>query len=57
MVMAKVFDYVVPLRHVNDLAKTISEYFGEDRGKLKWIIDFSITSAASPIDADDEKKD
>jgi hypothetical protein len=45
-VMAKIFDYVVPLRHVNDLAKTVSEYLDGDRTKLKWLIDFSITPAA-----------
>jgi hypothetical protein len=44
-VMAKVFDYVVPLRHVNDLAHSIAEYLAGDRTKLKWLIDFKITTA------------
>ncbi len=55
-VMAKIFDYVVPLRHVNDLAKTISEYLDGDRSKLKWLIEFSITSAVDPADTDNQKK-
>lgn len=42
-VMAKVFDYVVPLRHVNDLAITIREYLAGDDTKLKWLIDFRIS--------------
>ena len=42
-VMAKVFDYVVPLRHVNDLAITIREYLAGDDSKLKWLIDFNIS--------------
>ena len=44
-VMAKVFDYVVPLGHVNNLAHTIAEYLGGDKTKLRWLIDFSITDA------------
>lgn len=45
-VMARIFDYVVPLRHVNDLASTISEYLKGDRSKLKWLIEFSISAAS-----------
>jgi len=44
-VMARVFDYVVPLRHVNDLAQAIGEYLAGDKSKLKWLIDFKITAA------------
>jgi hypothetical protein len=44
-VMARVFDYVVPIRHVNDLADTVGAYLRGDRTKLKWLIDFSITAA------------
>lgn len=44
-VMAQVFDYVVPLRNVNDLARTISEYLAGDESKLKWFIEFSIVPA------------
>ena len=45
-VMAEVFDYVVPLRHVNDLARTISQYLAGDNSKLKWLIDFRVTPAS-----------
>ena len=44
-VMATVFDYVVPLRNVNDLAATLAEYLAGDESKLKWLIQFSIDSA------------
>jgi len=44
-VMARVFDYVVPLRHVNELAQAIGEYLAGDKTKLKWLIDFKITPA------------
>lgn len=45
-VMARIFDYVVPLRHVNDLASTIAEYLAGDKSKLKWLIDFKISPAS-----------
>lgn len=45
-VMARIFDYVVPLRHVNDLATTIAEYLAGDKTKLKWLIDFKISPAS-----------
>lgn len=41
-VMAQVFDYVVPLRNVNDVARTISEYLAGDESKRRWLIEFSI---------------
>ena len=44
-VMAGVFDYIVPLRHVNALALTIEEYLAGDATKLRWLIDFKISSA------------
>jgi hypothetical protein len=44
-VMARIFDYVVPLSHVNDLAQSISRYLAGDNTKLKWLIDFRITPA------------
>lgn len=44
-VMATVFDYVVPLTNVNELAKVISEYLAGDKAKLKWLINFSINRA------------
>ena len=43
--MAGVFDYVVPLRHVNVLAITIEEYLAGDKTKLRWLIDFRVTPA------------
>ncbi len=47
-VMARVFDYVVPLRHVNALAAAVAEYLAGDTKKLKWLIDFRIRPANSP---------
>ena len=44
-VMAGVFDYVVPLRDVNELASTVAGYLAGDQGKLKWLIEFRITEA------------
>ena len=44
-IMSGVFDYVVPIRHVNDLAVTIAQYVAGDSSKLRWLIDFSITRA------------
>ena len=41
-VMANVFDYVVPLERINDLAQTLYTYINGDRSKLKWLIQFSI---------------
>jgi hypothetical protein len=44
-VMANVFDYVVPIQRVNDLAETIEAYVRGDRSKLRWLIEFKITDA------------
>ncbi len=44
-VMAKVFDYVVPLSRASDVAEAVSAYIEGDRYQLKWIIDFSIHPA------------
>ena len=44
-VMARIYDYVVPLAHVNELAQAISDYLAGDSTKLKWSIDFKITAA------------
>lgn len=44
-VMAQVFDYVVPLGNVNELARTISEYLAGDESKQKWLVEFSIVPA------------
>ena len=43
IVMANVFDYVVPINNVIELAKTISSYLKGDRSKLKWLIEFKIS--------------
>lgn len=42
-VMAKVFDYVVPLGRSAELAKTVAAYLAGDKSKLKWLIDFRIS--------------
>ena len=42
VVMARIFDYVVPLREVNDLAQTIAAYLAGDTTKLRWLINFNI---------------
>jgi hypothetical protein len=47
-VMARVFDYVVPLAAAVDVAEVISAYLHGDRSKLRWLIDFSITSNVRP---------
>lgn len=44
-VMAQVFDYVVPLSRVAELARTVRAYIDGDRSKLKWLIDFRIDPA------------
>lgn len=44
-VMANVFDYVVPISRVTDLADTLKAYLEGDETKLKWLIDFRITPA------------
>lgn len=42
-VMANVFDYVVPLNHLDRLAQDLKAYVvHRDRTKLKWLIQFSI---------------
>jgi len=44
-VMAKVFDYIIRINRVSDVAEVISAYINGDRSKLKWMIDFSIHPA------------
>ncbi len=44
-VMACVFDYVVPIGRVDDLANTLKAYLGGDATKLRWLIDFRISEA------------
>jgi len=43
-VMAKVFDYIVRIDRVSDVAEVVSAYMRGDRSKLKWLIDFAIHS-------------
>jgi len=42
-VMANIFDYVVPISKVNDLAEILEEYINGDETKLKWLVDFKVT--------------
>jgi hypothetical protein len=42
-IMAKVFDYVVPLGRSAELAQTIAAYLAGDTSKLRWLIDFRIS--------------
>lgn len=44
-VMANVFDYVVPIARVADLAATLDAYIKGDKSKLKWLIEFKISPA------------
>ena len=45
-VMANVFDYVVPMGRVTELADTVKAYLDGDKSKLKWLIEFKITPAS-----------
>lgn len=44
-VLANVFDYVVPIARVADLANTLEAYLKGDKSKLKWLIEFKISHA------------
>lgn len=44
-VMAKVFDYVVPITLIADLVETLKAYLDGDTTKLKWLIEFKIKAA------------
>ncbi len=44
-VLANVFDYVIPIARVAELATTLDSYLKGDRTKLKWLIDFKISPA------------
>lgn len=46
-VMAKVFDYVIPIGRVAELADTIKAHLEGDQSKLKWLIDFRIRANVS----------
>ena len=40
--MARIFDYVVPMTSVSQVAEVISDYLKGDKTKLKWLVEFSI---------------
>lgn len=42
-VMANVFDFVVPISRVDELAQSIGAYLEGDGSQLKWLIDFRIS--------------
>lgn len=44
-IMANIFDYVVPIGRVNELAETLASYVSGDKSKLKWLVDFRIEAA------------
>ena len=44
-VMAKVFDYVVPISRIPELVETVGAYLAGDTSKLKWLIEFRIDPA------------
>ena len=44
-VMAKVFDYVVPISRIPELVETVGAYLAGDTSKLKWFIEFRIDPA------------
>jgi metal-sulfur cluster biosynthetic enzyme len=43
-VMANVFDYVIPISKVSELAEILEAYLQGDKSKLKWLITFRIDS-------------
>lgn len=45
-VLSNVFDYVVPISRVPELAETLDAYLKGDKSKLKWLIDFRIHPAS-----------
>lgn len=42
-VMANVFDYVIPIERVSELADILHAYLNGDQSKLKWLIKFEIS--------------
>jgi hypothetical protein len=42
LVMARVFDYVVPIGRMPELVDTLRAYLADDESKLKWLIQFKI---------------
>lgn len=49
-VMAKVFDYVVPVGRMSALAETLDAYLSGDNSKLKWLIEFRITDSSGAVE-------
>lgn len=47
IVMANVFDYVVPIGRVTELISTLKAYLAGDDSKLKWLIEFRINKHVS----------
>ena len=47
IIMAKVFDYVVPIGRVPELVETLKAYLAGDKSKLKWLIRFRIEKYGS----------
>ncbi len=45
-VMARVFDYVMPVTRAPELAEVLEGYLAGDTSKLHWIIEFQISSAS-----------
>jgi len=41
-ILAKVYDYVVPIARVAELAATLEAYLKGDSSKLKWLIEFKV---------------
>ena len=44
-VMSNVFDYVVPISRVDELAVNVKSYVSGDYSKLRWIVDFAVSAA------------
>jgi len=47
IVMANVFDYIVPIGRVTELIGTLKAYLAGDDSKLKWLIEFRINKYVS----------
>lgn len=45
LIMAKIFDYVIPLAKSAELAQILKRVQDGDKSALRWIIDFSITAS------------
>lgn len=42
-VMAKVFDYVIPITRAHEVAEVLEAYLKGDKSKLRWLIEFRIS--------------